>query len=48
MGVNIPQLSFTSHDDITHRISTLRKTFLQHKTRDVQFRLVQLRKLYWA
>ncbi|KAJ5779615.1 hypothetical protein N7457_007335 [Penicillium paradoxum] len=46
--VALPDLQFTSLDEIPSRISTLRKTFLEHKTRDVEFRLVQLRKLYWA
>ncbi|KAJ5476589.1 Aldehyde dehydrogenaseN-terminal [Penicillium sp. IBT 31633x] len=46
--VVLPDLKFTSLDEIPARVSTLRKTFLEHKTRDVEFRLVQLRKLYWA
>lgn len=45
---NIPPLEFTPVEDIPGRVSTLRKTFLEHKTRDLEFRLVQLRKLYWA
>ncbi|KAJ5679654.1 Beta-apo-4'-carotenal oxygenase [Penicillium macrosclerotiorum] len=48
MGVQLPDLQFTSLEDIPARVSTLKKTFLEHKTRDVEFRLVQLRKLYWA
>lgn len=48
MGVSIPDLQFTSLEDIPARIATARKAFLEHKTRDVEFRLVQLRKLYWA
>ncbi|OQD90652.1 hypothetical protein PENANT_c001G09706 [Penicillium antarcticum] len=48
MGVELPELQFTSLDEIPARISTTRKAFLEHKTRDVEFRLVQLRKLYWA
>ncbi|KAF9891947.1 hypothetical protein FE257_002910 [Aspergillus nanangensis] len=44
----IPPLQFTPTEEIQERISTLRKTFFEHKTRDVEFRLVQLRKLYWA
>ncbi|PLB50279.1 aldehyde dehydrogenase [Aspergillus steynii IBT 23096] len=45
---SIPALEFTPIEEIQNRSSTLRKTFLEHKTRDVEFRLVQLRKLYWA
>ena len=48
MGVQIPDLQFTSLETIHERVSTARKAFLEHKTRDVEFRLVQLRKLYWA
>ncbi|KAH8434960.1 hexadecenal dehydrogenase [Aspergillus melleus] len=44
----IPDLEFTPIEEIQSRSSLLRKTFLEHKTRDVEFRLVQLRKLYWA
>lgn len=46
--VELPDLQFTSLDEIPVRASTARKAFLEHKTRDVEFRLVQLRKLYWA
>ncbi|KAJ5871444.1 uncharacterized protein N7529_003797 [Penicillium soppii] len=45
---DLPELQFTSLDEIPARISTTRKAFLERKTRDVEFRLVQLRKLYWA
>lgn len=48
MGVQLPDLQFTSLEAIPERISTVRKSFLENKTRDVEFRLVQLRKLYWA
>jgi beta-apo-4'-carotenal oxygenase len=48
MGVQLPDLKFTSLEVIPERISTVRKSFLENKTRDVEFRLVQLRKLYWA
>ncbi|KAJ5168083.1 Beta-apo-4'-carotenal oxygenase [Penicillium canariense] len=48
MGVQLPDLQFTSLEAIPAVISTTRKSFLEHKTRDVEFRLVQLRKLYWA
>ncbi|KAF5859501.1 hypothetical protein ETB97_002802 [Aspergillus alliaceus] len=45
---SIPPLQYTPIEHIQGRVSTLRKTFLEHKTRDLEFRLVQLRKLYWA
>ena len=48
MGVQIPELQYTSLEEIPGRISTARKAFLEHRTRDVEFRLVQLRKFYWA
>ena len=48
VAVDIPQIQFTPIDDIQQRVSQLKKTFLERKTRDVEFRLVQLRKLYWA
>jgi beta-apo-4'-carotenal oxygenase len=48
MDDQIPDLQFSSLDDISARLSTTRNSFLEHKTRDVEFRLVQLRKLYWA
>lgn len=41
-------LEFTSPEAIATSIATTRKAFAEHKTRDVEFRLVQLRKLYWA
>lgn len=45
---NLPELQYTSLDEIPTRITTVQKAFLENKTRDVEFRLVQLRKLYWA
>ncbi|KAJ5810003.1 Hexadecenal dehydrogenase [Penicillium pulvis] len=48
MGVTLPELQFTPVEEIPSRVSTARKAFLEHRTRDVEFRLVQLRKLYWA
>lgn len=45
---NLPTIQYTPIEEIQNRASTLRKTFAEHKTRDVEFRLVQLRKLYWA
>ena len=48
MGVQTPDLQFTSLEAIRELTSASRKSFLEQKTRDVEFRLVQLRKLYWA
>lgn len=45
---DLPTIQYTPIEEIQSRVSTLRKTFAEHKTRDVEFRLVQLRKLYWA
>lgn len=46
--VALPEFRATSLEEIPTRISTVRKAFDEHKTRDLEFRLVQLRKLYWA
>ncbi|KAL2857069.1 Aldehyde/histidinol dehydrogenase [Aspergillus pseudoustus] len=48
MGDQIPSLQFSPLEEISACTSTTRKSFLEHRTRDVEFRLVQLRKLYWA
>ncbi|KAJ6171230.1 Beta-apo-4'-carotenal oxygenase [Penicillium chermesinum] len=48
MGVTLPELQYTALEEIPARVSAARKAFLENKTRDVEFRLVQLRKLYWA
>ncbi|KAJ5482856.1 Beta-apo-4'-carotenal oxygenase [Penicillium diatomitis] len=48
MGVQLPELQFTPLEAIPARIATAKKAFLENRTRDVEFRLVQLRKLYWA
>lgn len=45
---SIPELQYNSIDEIQERASKLKKTFTERKTRSVEFRLVQLRKLYWA
>lgn len=41
-------LQYTPVEAIGAKVDTVRKSFHEHKTRDVEFRLVQLRKLYWA
>ncbi|WEW57615.1 Hexadecenal dehydrogenase [Emydomyces testavorans] len=49
MGVvDIPALQYTPVDDIPERVRKLRTTFFQQKTRSVESRILQLRKLYWA
>ena len=48
MTVEVPGFQATPIDEITELVSKVRKTFLTQKTKDVQFRLVQLRKLYWG
>ncbi|PYH46787.1 hexadecenal dehydrogenase [Aspergillus saccharolyticus JOP 1030-1] len=47
-AVEIPPLQYTPVEEIQSHVSTARKTFNAHKTRDVEYRLVQLRKLYWS
>ncbi|CAD6567057.1 MAG: hypothetical protein ASARMPRED_000482 [Alectoria sarmentosa] len=44
----IPALEFTEPNLVSGIASDVRSTFLSHKTRSLQFRLVQLRKLYWG
>ena len=44
----IPALEFTHLDAIPEIAREIRSTFLKHKTRSLEFRLVQLRKLYWG
>ena len=47
-AIDIPPLQYTATDDVQARVAGLRQSFNEHKTRDVEFRLVQLRRLYWA
>jgi beta-apo-4'-carotenal oxygenase len=44
----LPPFEHTPIDDIATTCATVRTTFLSHKTRPVEFRIQQLRKLYWA
>ncbi|KZM24096.1 aldehyde dehydrogenase [NAD(P)+] [Ascochyta rabiei] len=44
----IPPFNHTSMDDIAPTCAKVRATFLSHKTRPLEFRIQQLRKLYWA
>lgn len=46
--VDCPDLKYTAVEEIPERVKNLRTTFFQQKTRPLEFRLVQLRKLYWA
>jgi beta-apo-4'-carotenal oxygenase len=38
----------TPVEEIPTRVATVRSSFFEHKTRDIDFRLVQLRRLFWA
>ena len=44
----IPDLEFTKVEAIPKIVNGVRETFHTHKTRPLEFRLVQLRKLYWG
>ncbi|KAF2998274.1 hypothetical protein E8E13_006805 [Curvularia kusanoi] len=44
----IPAFEHTAMDNIKPTCATVRKAFLSHKTRDLEYRKTQLRKLYWA
>jgi beta-apo-4'-carotenal oxygenase len=46
--VMIPEYQTTAKDAIPAIAKKVRDTFSTHKTKDVEWRLVQLRKLYWA
>lgn len=48
MGAELPAFQTTPIETLTATVDRLRKTFYSSKTRDVQFRIRQLRKLYWA
>ncbi|PGH20770.1 hypothetical protein AJ80_03531 [Polytolypa hystricis UAMH7299] len=47
-SVEIPSLQYTAVEEIPQRVKNVRTTFFQQKTRPIEFRLQQLRKLYWA
>ncbi|KAF4453634.1 aldehyde dehydrogenase [Fusarium albosuccineum] len=44
----IPALEHTPLDEIPAKVDLLRKTYKSGRTKDIEFRLVQIRKLYWA
>ncbi|PYH87477.1 aldehyde dehydrogenase [Aspergillus ellipticus CBS 707.79] len=47
-AIELPAIQYTPVEEIAARAARARQTFNEHKTRDVEYRLVQLRKLYWA
>ncbi|RFU72472.1 aldehyde dehydrogenase 3b1 [Trichoderma arundinaceum] len=44
----IPPLHFTALDDITAQYNTVRATFRSGRTKNVEYRKQQIRRLYWA
>lgn len=46
--MGVPQFENTPVEEIPTIVARLRKAFFTHKTRPVEYRLKQLRKLYWA
>jgi beta-apo-4'-carotenal oxygenase len=46
--VTIPEFVHTPIDKIPVIYNRLQKSFLLHKTRPLEWRLTQLRKLYWG
>ena len=45
---DIPPFKHTSMDDVAATGARMRTSFLSHKTRPLEFRIQQLRRLYWA
>ncbi|KAI9667049.1 MAG: hypothetical protein M1829_005590 [Trizodia sp. TS-e1964] len=48
MAASIPSFESTALESIPSIANTLRSSFHSHKTRPLEFRLLQLRKLYWG
>ncbi|KAI9788396.1 MAG: hypothetical protein M1816_006921 [Peltula sp. TS41687] len=48
MSKSIPPLTFTPVESIPSIVDRVRKTFHERKTKPIEYRLVQLRKLYWG
>lgn len=46
--VALPELKYTPVGEIEGIHKRLRNTFHDHTTKPIEWRLVQLRKLYWA
>lgn len=44
----IPAFEHTPVETIEGKVNEVRNSFLAHKTRPLEFRIQQLRKLYWA
>jgi beta-apo-4'-carotenal oxygenase len=47
-NAKLPPFETTPMDEISNLASKLRTTFKTNKTKDLEYRLVQLRKLYWG
>ena len=48
MSIKMPPFEHTAVEDIKPTVDLLRSTFTAGRTRDVEYRLQQLRKLYWG
>ncbi|KAI9671960.1 MAG: hypothetical protein M1817_002309 [Caeruleum heppii] len=48
MAPNIPAFTHTPVEAIPTIVDRVRSTFFAHKTKPIEYRLVQLRKLYWG
>ena len=48
MAPTIPELEYTAVNDIVPIVQRVRNTFHTQKTKPLEYRLLQLRKLYWA
>jgi beta-apo-4'-carotenal oxygenase len=48
MAANLPAFTNTPVDGIPTIVEEVRSTFFTQKTKPVEFRLRQLRKLYWG
>lgn len=48
MSSTIPEFKYASVESIPSTVDKVRATFHSQKTKDINFRLVQLRKLYWG
>jgi beta-apo-4'-carotenal oxygenase len=48
MGAQMPEFSNTPVEDIPKIVAQVRDSFFTKRTRDVEFRIQQLRKLYWG
>ncbi|KAK2753059.1 hypothetical protein FQN55_005019 [Onygenales sp. PD_40] len=46
--IEIPAIQFTAPEEVAEKVRAVRTTFFQQKTRPLEFRIQQLRKMYWA